>query len=301
MTNEKEILAKRTIYDSVFTDLFKIPEYTLQLYQALHPEDVAMTEEQIQIVTLENLLLIQPYNDLGFIAGNRLLILVEAQSTWSENILVRVLIFIAQTIQNYIVDTKQNVYGKKKVTFPEPEFYVVFTGEREDKPEELVLSEEFFGGHGSALEVRVKMIYDGLEGDIISQYVAFARIYREQYKKHGRTRKAVMETIRICREKDVLKKYLQSREKEVVDIMTILFNQAYAIDAYAEEIRQEGIEKGMERGIEKGRQEGEIMKAKETALYLSKIGFTVERIEEAVKVSSQQVRQWLEEEEVLAK
>ena len=138
MTNEKEILAKRTIHDSVFTDLFKIPKYTLQLYQALHPEDAGMTEEQIRIVTLENLLLNQPYNDLGFMARNRLLILVEAQSTWSENILVRVLIYMAQTIQNYIADTKQNVYGKKKVMFPEPEFYVVFTGERKKRPEELV-------------------------------------------------------------------------------------------------------------------------------------------------------------------
>ena len=213
----------------------------------------------------------------------------DRQSTWSENILVRVLIYMAQTIQNHIVDTKQNVYGKKKVTFPEPEFYVVFTGERKDRPEELVFSEEFFGGRKLALEVRVKMVYDGLEGDIISQYVAFARVYREQYKKYGRTQKAVLETIRICRKKDVLKEYLESREKEVVDIMMTLFSQEYAIDAYAEEIRQESIEKG------------EMKKAKETALSLSNMGLTVEQISQAVKVSVQSVQQWLEGETILAK
>ena len=55
-----DILVKKNIYDSVFTHLFRQPEYTLQLYQALHPEDTEMTEDQLQIVTLENLLLKQP-------------------------------------------------------------------------------------------------------------------------------------------------------------------------------------------------------------------------------------------------
>lgn len=278
MIEEKEILAKSAIYDSVFTNLFKIPEYTLLLYKALHPEDLKMTKEQIRIVTLENLLLNQPYNDLEFLAGEHMLILVEAQSTWSENILVRVLIYIAQIIQNYLVDTKQNIYGKKKVSFPEPEFYVLFTGERKDRPEEIVLSKEFFDGHRTALEVRVKMIYNGLEGDIISQYVSFTKIYREQYRQYSRTQKAVLETIRICRKKNVLKDYLESCEKEVVDIMMTLFNREYALAAYAEEMRQEG----------------EMKKAKETTLNLADMGFTIEQISNAVKVNMQLVRQWLE-------
>ncbi len=124
---QQAILAKKTIYDSVFTNLFRIPKYTLELYRTLHPEDKGITAGQIEIVTLENVLLNQPYNDLGFVAGgDRLLLLLEAQSTWSENILVRMLVYAAQTIQQHIVETKQNVYGRKNVVFPEPEFYVVF-------------------------------------------------------------------------------------------------------------------------------------------------------------------------------
>ena len=34
-----EKVTKHTAKDSVFCDLFKIPKYLLQLYQALHPED----------------------------------------------------------------------------------------------------------------------------------------------------------------------------------------------------------------------------------------------------------------------
>lgn len=46
-----------------------------------------------------------------------------------------------------------------------------------------------FGGDDSVLDVKVKMIYDGKDGDIINQYVTFTKIYNEQVKLHGRTRK----------------------------------------------------------------------------------------------------------------
>ncbi|NLJ94302.1 MAG: hypothetical protein GX326_02220, partial [Clostridiaceae bacterium] len=73
------------IQDSVFTNLFKDPKYALKLYQDLHPEAKEISKEQIEYVTLENVLFTQGYNDLGFMVNDELLILVEAQSTWSTN------------------------------------------------------------------------------------------------------------------------------------------------------------------------------------------------------------------------
>lgn len=240
MINEQmSVLAKRTIYDSVFTNLFKAPEYTIQLYKALHPEDTTATAADVNIVTLENILLNQPYNDLGFTIGNRLLILVEAQSTWSYNIVVRGLLYMAQTIQNHLIETKQNVYGAKKVSFPEPEFYVIYTGERDDHPSVLSLTNDFFNGRKGALDVNVKMVYDGQQGDIINQYVMFTRIYKEQLKRYGRTQEAVLSTIQICKDRDVLKSYLENREKEVVDIMMTLFNREQVLEAFIEDERRQ--------------------------------------------------------------
>lgn len=74
-------VAKKTAKDSVFLDLFENPKYLLQLYKALHPEDTETTIEQISCVTIKNILLDQIYNDLGFMVGSKLLLLVEAQST----------------------------------------------------------------------------------------------------------------------------------------------------------------------------------------------------------------------------
>ena len=76
---------KRKAKDSVFTDLFSKPKYLLQLYRALHPEDRDVTEKSIKNVTIKNILLNQGYNDLGFQVGDRLVVLVEAQSTWTVN------------------------------------------------------------------------------------------------------------------------------------------------------------------------------------------------------------------------
>ena len=71
-------IMKRTIKDSVFTNLFQDKKYLIQLYKALHPEDKDVTEDKLTDVTIENVLTDNIYNDLGFIVGNRLMILVEA-------------------------------------------------------------------------------------------------------------------------------------------------------------------------------------------------------------------------------
>lgn len=242
-SNMTDEVAKHKIKDSVFTNLFKEKKYLFQLYKALHPEDANVTKEQLTYVTIENILINGLYNDLGFMIGNRLVILTEAQSTWSVNIIVRVLLYLAQTYHDYLAQTKQSLYTSKQVQIPEPELYVIYTGDRQECPAEISLSKEFFVGKKCAVDVKVKMIYDGAvseekgEGDIINQYVVFTKICNEQVKLYGRTKKAILETIRICKDRNVLKEYLESREKEVVDIMMVLYDQEEAIQMYGESER----------------------------------------------------------------
>ncbi len=101
----------------------------------------------------------------------------------------------------------------------------------------------FGGGEECAIDVKVKMIYDGKDNDIISQYVAFTKVYDEQVKLYGRTREAVTNTINICKDRDVLKEYLSSREKEVVDMMMTLFDEEQVMRAYVESERKEAAKK----------------------------------------------------------
>ena len=210
--------ARRTGKATVFSDLFGDPFYCFQLAQALCP-DMDIDLEDVALLTINNVLVGKPYNDLGMLVGDKLLILVEAQATWTVNILIRLLLYLAQMYLELIIAMGWNVYGTKPIPLPMPESFVVYTGDRKDRPEELRLSTEFFGGKEGAVEVKVKVLYGDGEGDIIDQYVAFCHVLDDQYRKHGYTVEAVRETIRICRDQDVLKEYLSKREKEVIDIM----------------------------------------------------------------------------------
>ena len=287
---------KLTVKDSVFTDLFKIPKNLLQLYQALHPEDQDTTEDCISNVTIKNVFLDQPYNDLGFQVGERLIVLVEAQASWTVNIIVRSLLYLAQTYQEYIESTRQNVYTSKRLKLPIPELYVIYTGKRKMKPELLYLSKEFFGGAECAVEVKVKMIYDGENGDIIHQYVTFTRIYNEQVKMYGRTREAVLETIRICKDQDVLREYLEHREKEVVDIMMTLFDDEYIYRTFLASKEKEAEERGDKRGEKRGEKKAEKRaekRAKEATRKLYERGNSPEDIAEILDIRVEEVRLWL--------
>ena len=231
--SDREV-AKYTIKDSVFTNLFQDKKYLLQLYKALHPEDTDITQDKLTDVTIKNVLTDNIYNDLGFMVGNRLMILVEAQSTWTMNIIIRALMYLVQTYHDYFERTKQNLYKSKKVQMPKPELYVIYTGNRKSKPSEVSMSEEFFGGEECCIDVKVKMIYDGKEGDIINQYVVFTKVCNEQIAIYGRTRKAILEAIRICKDRNVLKEYLESKEKEIVDIMMVLYDEQEVMRSYVE-------------------------------------------------------------------
>lgn len=243
---QKKVM-KRTIKDSVFTDLFQNKKYLLQLYKALHPED-DVTEDDLTDVTIRNVLTDDIYNDLGFVVEDRLMIFVEAQSSvWTVNIIIRALMYLVQTWHDYFERTRQNLYKSKKVQMPMPEIYVLYTGERKTRPSEISLSQEFFDGKECGIDVRVKMIYDGKEGDIINQYVLFTKICNEQMKKHGRTRKAVIEAIRICKDRDVLREYLSNRESEVVDIMMVLYDEEEIMRSYVESEIYEATQRATQR------------------------------------------------------
>ena len=245
---------KRSVKDSVFTYLFKQPEYTRQLYLALHPEDTDVKESDFKLVTLENVLTTGFYNDLGIQVRNRLILLVEAQSTFSVNIALRMLLYLAGTYKEYIEEQKLDLYGSHPVEIPRPELYVVYTGDRKEIPETLRLS-DLYQGAGSA-EVEVKVLRDDGTGDILDQYVRFCKIADEQREKYGLAQQAIDETIRICIAENVLAPFLASRQKEVLEIMVTLFDQEKIAEIHDYNVAKAARQEGHQLGREEGREEG---------------------------------------------
>lgn len=268
-------IPKRKIRDSVFTNLFQDKKYLLQLYKALHPEDSNVTEDKIEDVTIKHVLVDADYNDLGFSIGDRLMVLVESQSTWTVNIIIRALMYLIQTYHDYFKRTNQNLYGSKKVNMPRPELYLIYTGDKKNVPDSISLARDFFDGAEIAIDAEIKVLYQENE-DIIGQYIIFSKVYTEQRKLYGNTKQAVTETIDICKNRNVLREYLESKEREVVDIMMTLFDDEQILKAYAKDIEdntaketaRETEREMAERMIKKGK-----MSLEEIAEYVPSLSF----------------------------
>ena len=250
----EKIKVKRNTKDSVFVDLFQDKKNLLKLYQALHPEDKEITEDELDIVTLDNVLTENLYNDLGLtVRGDKMLILAEAQATWTVNVIIRMLQYISQSYREYFDKTEQSLYKSKPVRMPKPELYIIYVGERGNRPDVVSLSEEFFNGMDTDIEVRAKVIYESDSKDIINQYIIFCKVFNEQRKLHGLTEFMIKETIRICKDRDILREYLISREKEVVTIMTSLFDDEHIMEIYAKDMARETAREAAALMLKKGR------------------------------------------------
>lgn len=86
--------------------------------------------------------------------------------------------------------------------------------------------------------------------------MAFCRIFNEQARLYGLTEKALRETIRLCRDRNVLKEYLERREREVTKIMSLLFDQETVTRIREERLYREAMAEGKVEGKAEGKVEG---------------------------------------------
>ena len=232
----------RETKNSVFLDMFRRKEYLIRLYHDLHPDDASVTEDDLTIVTIENVFTIKDFNDLGFMVGGhrrKLLIMIEAQSRWSINIIIRLWEYLIDTLMNYFINNGINLYDGAKVEMPDIETYVLYTGksvprlfsslDKDDKGRHILsLNKEFFNGDKDKPELLAKVIYVKSGSGILEEYIQFARIFDEQMLKYkDEQAKAIQEVFRICIEKNILKEYLEAHRGEVEKIMLTMVSPEY--------------------------------------------------------------------------
>lgn len=247
----------RQVKDSVFTCLFRQPEYTRELYLALHPEDMGIREDEIEIVTIETIIASGLHNDLGILARKRLMIFAEAQSTFSENVPFRLLLYMAKTYLDYAAEKRLYLYGERGVELPKPELYMIYTGRKKTVPEVMRFS-DLYGGGGS-IEAEVRVLRQRGTGDIVDQYVRFCEITDGVIREMGRIRRAAEEIIRRCIKEGVLVKFLTSRRKEVSDVMTTLFDQQTVFEMEKYHIYREAEARGIAQGRREEREAQELL------------------------------------------
>lgn len=144
MTPEKT--ANRIFKDTLFRDLFQkdvtAPANFLSLYNAIHGTNLKLEETKIQPIELENIFHSGFYNDVSMLLDDKIIVLVEHQSSLNENMPLRFLYYIAHLYEK-LTDSRDKFLQKVK-KIPRPEFYVFYNGKK-DYPatSKLLLSNAF--------------------------------------------------------------------------------------------------------------------------------------------------------------
>ena len=262
LTKHEAEFMKREVKDSVFTDLFRDKRYLLELYQALHPQDTGITKSDLSYVTCRTVLANTLYNDLGFWVRKKLIVLVEAQSTWSQAVVMRLFLYLASTYMQeplYHECTLPFLYGNSAHEFPDAELYVIYTGKRrKDSPKYLTWRKHVSNNPHQKWDFAVEVIYDGAPGDIIDQYITFCNISDEKRRVGGYTKETMMDIINTCVERGVLVDYLRSKTLEtMINLLRSPFEQEQIYRGMLEYREKLGEERGEKRGEERGEKRGE--------------------------------------------
>ena len=238
--------------DSVFTKLFSNKKELLNLYNAIKDTNYNINDTDINIITLENILFMDRKNDLCFTINDKLVVLIEHQSSINNNMPLRFLFYITREYEKIIDD--KNIYKSNLIKIPTPEFIVLYNGKNEyPKSNKLYLSDAFYYKDNLNLELVVDVIninYDvhniildksnTLNG--YSYFVYLVREYQKQFKtkieKSDLLEYSIKKAIETCIEKNILNDFLKSNGSEVINMLSVEFNLDVAKEVWKEEAFQ---------------------------------------------------------------
>lgn len=245
----KEIKSK--IYDSIFEKLFSSKENIAKMYNELHGTNYE--DLNIEILDIEKVLINDVYNDLGFIANDKIIMLVEAQSTFSHNIVLRMLIYLFESYKNYIFNNKERrnkLYSTSKLIIPTPELYVLYNGEKHYHDNIISLKDVY--GDGFPIDAKVNIIDKNNcpKQGYVKEYIDLIEIFKENKNKYDDPKEAVNKTLDYCIENNILKDFISSRKKEVADSMMHFINEEDRLDMAKEIAKIEERKKYLSNFIE---------------------------------------------------
>ena len=258
-------MKNRNYKDSVFVDLFAkditAKENFVSLYNALHETNLDYKTTEVKPVMIEQVLYMKYYNDIAMLIDNKIVVLIEHQSTINENMPFRILEYIAR-IYEKVVKTKTK-FGKKLVKIPLPEFYVFYNG-KEDFPVEktLKLSDAFMlpkqkysaDLSNFPLEITVKVVNINIDKgnpilkrcNILDQYSEFIELVRKSIDSG--TDDPFTTAISQAVKEGFLSDYLARKSTEVENMLMTEYDYDTDIAVQREEAYEDGLSKGISQG-----------------------------------------------------
>ena len=261
-TVENDIL-NRTYKDTVFRMLFSEKEKLIELYNAIYDTNYT-ADTPVDINTIEEVLYKKLKNDIAFTIAKQFIVLTEHQSSISENLPLRYLIYIADIFQNII--GKRDIYKGSRLPIPSPTFIVLYNGDK-DMPEqwELKLSESYLGEQqdgeeleNPALELTVKVFNVNIEADgeilkkcdTLKQYSQFVSKVRGYIGNGDMGHRTMQKLVDECIREGILVDFLEKYGTSAISALCREWTDEEIKDLAREEGYEEGIEHGESRMAE---------------------------------------------------
>lgn len=256
-SNIDVLTAKRMYKSRIFAMLFSDRNELLKLYNAINGTSYN-DPDLLQVNTLENAVYMSMQNDVSFIIDMRLN-LYEHQSTYSPNLPVRYLLYVADVYSDYTKD--MNLYGTKAVKLPTPRFVIFYNGQAEQPDrKELKLSELFsIPDADPSLELKAVMlnINKGHNRKLmetcrtLQDYAEYTFRVRE-YAAEMPLDLAVEQAITECISEGILADFLRKNRAEAKKVSIYEYDEERHMRQTREEGMEEGYANGFSQGIEQG-------------------------------------------------
>ncbi len=245
--------------DVLFRRLFQDKQDLLDLYNALNGSTYQDPEE-LEVVTMEDVIFMKMKNDLSFMIGNTLN-LYEHQSTRNPNMPLRGLLYFAQQFEGLLASRNDDINGTKRVELPTP-VYIVFYNGGGMQTDNLILylSDSFSTGRGSGcLECTCEVlnINRGYNQALLEkcrrlwEYSEFSSEIEENIRSGMRREEAVHTAIDTCIERGILKDILMKQKAEVLHMILTEYDEKKHFRTLFREGKEEGREELLREQIQR--------------------------------------------------
>ena len=237
--------------NSVFMSLFGDKDNLLELYNAIQNTNYSKDTE-IQITTLEDVLFMEQINDISFLIDDKIVVLIEHQSTINENMPLRMLLYMARVYEK--ITGNKDLYRKNRITIARPEFIVLYNGRDEYPDKQTLKLSEMFALHGKnypvnlELTVQIYNINKGCNPEITNKsktldgYEVFIAAIRD-YEKTMNRDEAIKQAVDDCVKRNILKKFLENNSSEVRNMLLTEWDWDTALKVREEEAMEKAKEK----------------------------------------------------------
>ena len=250
-TTEIGIGGNREHKDTLFRKIFGTEEhkpYLLSLYNAINHSEYTNVED-LQLITLEDVLFVSMKNDVAFLLDCEMH-LYEHQSTLNLNMPLRGFMYMAKLWQNWIKKNNKNIYKKKLVKLPTPQYAVFYNGSEDaEDVSELHLSDAFEKPIKDGKYEWTATVYNinfGKNKELMErckalrEYAHFVQMVRTYYKECKDETESIKKAMQEAINRNYLDGYFEKEKEEV--FMTTLFE--IDRDIYENDLREEAKEEG---------------------------------------------------------